>query len=272
MLEINNKMKENLCMDSINRRIEIFNILSKNKSVNIVDLANRFSVTTMTIRRDLKEFEKQGIASLYYGGATLNENGAIETSFSMRKPKQSNEKYYIAYEASRYIKDGDTVYIDGGSTCYYICKFLKNRKITILTNSIRAVEALKECNYVKTIIAPGEYSSIQEITLGYSTILFLKEHHVNKAFISATGINGNGELTMSNETEAQLKREILKISDIKVLLADHSKFNQKYFVAHGKISDFNILITDNHTDLTEINRISKKTRVVVVDINKSRKI
>ena len=255
-------------MDSSSRRIEIFNILSETKKVNVNDLADKFCVTTMTIRRDLKQLEKQGIVSLYYGGATLNENGSIETSFMMRKPKQANEKYYIAYKASKYIQDGDTVYIDGGSTCYYICNFLKNKNITVLTNSIRTVELLKECNNVKVILAPGEYSKVQEITVGYSTISFLLQHHVNKAFISTTGISIEEGLMMSDESEAQLKRKVLEIADTKILLVDHSKFNHKYFVNHGKLKDFDVVITDDKTSQKDINAIKQmgiKVDIVYLD-------
>ena len=244
-------------MNAHNRKNEIFELLTIYKKVSVNDLAKRFNVTTMTIRRDLNELETQGIVNLYYGGASLNEGNAIEKSFDLRESQESRIKYFIAYQASKYINDGDTIYIDGGSTCYNICHFLKNKKITVLTNSLRTVNLLKNCEDVKVIIAPGEYSKVQEIVASYATIEFISRYHLNKAFLSTSGIDLDNGVSIATEMEAQIKNKILQISDKKILLVDHTKFNQNFLVKHGMIDDFDIIITDNKIDEDSKNKLTK---------------
>ncbi len=77
---------------SAERRRRIYDILLDEKSVEVNELSKFFDVSTMTIRRDLAIFEKQGIVSTNYGGAQLNEGTAIEPSFSLKSGQMAEKK------------------------------------------------------------------------------------------------------------------------------------------------------------------------------------
>ena len=231
-------------MNAVNRRLEIFDILSREKEVVVVDLADRFGVTPMTIRRDLSILEKQGVITTYYGGASLNEGAASEPSFMLKNRNAQAEKMAIAYEASKLIKEGDSVYIDCGTTCYNIGRFLKNMRVTVLTNSLRIVETLADKDKIDIIIAPGVYSRISEAALSSSTIDFFQKHHVDKAFISSQGFDINNGASVPEEMDGKVKASILPICKEAILLADHTKFGLTFFSIHGLPSDYSLIITD----------------------------
>ena len=71
-------------MTTSQRRMRIFDIIQDNKSVEVNNLAKMFSVSTMTIRRDLAIFEKQGLITTNYGGAYLNQGTSMDASFSLK--------------------------------------------------------------------------------------------------------------------------------------------------------------------------------------------
>ena len=59
--------------DTSRRRERIVSMLKDKGSVQVPELAEMFDVSTVTIRKDLKFLDKQGIAMRAYGGAILND-------------------------------------------------------------------------------------------------------------------------------------------------------------------------------------------------------
>ncbi len=235
-------------MNATNRRLAIFDKLLNEKRVVVMNLAEEFNVTPMTIRRDLSVLEKQGVITTYYGGASLNEGAASEPSFMLKNKNAIDEKMAIAYEASKLINEGDSVYIDCGTTCYNIGRFLKNKKITVLTNSIRLIETIKEKDRIDIIVAPGVYSRIAEAALSSSTIEFFDKHHVDKAFVTSQGFDLVKGASVPEEMDGKVKASILPISKQSILLIDHTKFGQVFFSIHGLPTDYSMIITDEGVD------------------------
>ena len=231
-------------MSATKRRLDIFEKLKKEGKVVIADLAEEFKVTPMTIRRDLVILEKQGIVTTYYGGASLNEGAAIEPSFSMKNNNARDEKTAIAYEASKLINEGDTVYIDCGTTCYNISRFLKNMRMTVVTNSISLINALKDKDKISIAIAPGMYSRVSEGALSSTTIEFFQKCNVDKAFVATQGFDITTGASVPEEMDGKVKSSVLPMSEKVILLVDHTKFGQKYFSIHGAPSDYDMIITD----------------------------
>ncbi|MEG1445999.1 MAG: DeoR family transcriptional regulator [Ruthenibacterium sp.] len=61
-------------MFSEERRDEILQILKRQKSVNVKELAANLFVTPITIRRDLAALEHDGVVRRSHGGAILIES------------------------------------------------------------------------------------------------------------------------------------------------------------------------------------------------------
>ena len=235
-------------MNATNRRLAIFDKLLNEKRVVVMNLAEEFNVTPMTIRRDLSVLEKQGVITTYYGGASLNEGAASEPSFMLKNKNAIDEKMAIAYEASKLINEGESIYIDCGTTCYNIGRFMKNKKMTVMTNSIRLIETIKEKDKIDIIVAPGVYSRVAEASLSSSTIEFFEQHHVDKAFVTSQGFDIIKGASVPEEMDGKVKASILPISDETILLIDHSKFGQVFFSIHGLPNDFSLIITDEGVD------------------------
>ena len=235
-------------MNATNRRLAIFDKLLNEKRVVVMSLAEEFNVTPMTIRRDLSVLEKQGVITTYYGGASLNEGAASEPSFMLKNKNALDEKMAIAYQASKLVNEGDSIYIDCGTTCYNIGRFLKNKKMTVLTNSIRSIETIQDKENIDIIIAPGVYSRLTEATLSSSTIEFFNSHHVDKAFITSQGFDIVRGASVPTEMDGKVKEAVQQISKEKILLIDHTKFGQVFFSVHGLPGDYDMVITDEGID------------------------
>ena len=103
-------------MNATERRAEIFNLLQKDGSADLNELAEKLAVSSMTVRRDLQIFEHQGLVTIDYGRAYLDRNVSHEPSFTVKAGHMVNEKLRIGKAAADMVEDGDTILIDCGTT------------------------------------------------------------------------------------------------------------------------------------------------------------
>ena len=231
-------------MKSTERRLEIFELLKEKKIVSVLDLANYYQVSNMTIRRDLAKLEAQGILTTHYGGASLNEGVSSEPSFHLKSQHSQKDKEQIALEASYLVNDGDSIFIDCGTTTLELIRYIQNKRITIITNSWKVLSEIKDFSKIKVIMACGEYDPISEGAISSSTISFIENYTVDKAFISTQGVDDALNVSVPMDFDAQVKKSIYKCAKSKILLVDHTKFHQSYFAKHGNLKDFDVVITD----------------------------
>jgi DeoR family fructose operon transcriptional repressor len=243
-------------VNSAQRRMELFRILQNQITVEVNDLSERLGVSTMTIRRDLALFEKQGLVVTNYGGAYLLNNGAgIEPSFALKQGQMTEIKQFIAREAAELIGDGDTVVLDCGTTPLHILKFIQKKKITIITNSWPVVNFVQGNPKIKLILAPGEYNDITAGVISEMTIDFYRKFYADIVFISTQGFSLEHGATVPDMVDAYVKEAILKSAKKKVLMVDHSKIEKNYLVKHAETSDFDVIITDDQVEPGYIDKL-----------------
>ena len=103
-------------MNAIERKRYILDELQRNGSVVITDLAERIQVSSMTIRRDLNAMAEDGMVTLEHGGAVLNNGSLFECSISFKSEINAAEKKRIAAKCMEYINEGDSIFLDTGTT------------------------------------------------------------------------------------------------------------------------------------------------------------
>ena len=99
-------------MNGIKRKIAIYNLLLEQQSIEVNELAALFAVTPQTIRRDLAELNKMGVAEVHYGGATLSSNPNAELIYSYKETQQLQHKELICQKAADLVNSNNVVAID----------------------------------------------------------------------------------------------------------------------------------------------------------------
>ena len=232
-------------MNTTQRRYEIYEKLKKDKTVQVSELAKVYSVSLMTIRRDLDSLENQGLAIKSYGGATLNESSSTEPSFEIKEGMSQSDKKEIAIYASTLIQDGDSIYLDCGTTCLELFKRIHHKKITIFTNFWKILQYIDRNTKAKIIMAPGVYNPVTQAALSESTIQFFQNYYIDKAFISVLGLDLDYGVSIPSMSDALVKKAILDSSNKKICMVDHTKFHKKYMSRIANIDDFDMIITDD---------------------------
>ena len=109
----------------IDRRNMIIEYLEEHGSAKVEDLSKILDVTPMTIRRDLQYLEDNNIASRTFGGAVLKSGLTAEVPYKSKIISYKEEKKKIAKYSASFVKNGQILILDSGTTNMEIARLLK---------------------------------------------------------------------------------------------------------------------------------------------------
>ncbi|MBQ6597674.1 MAG: DeoR/GlpR transcriptional regulator [Lentisphaeria bacterium] len=211
----------------------------------ISELSNELQVSEATVRRDLETLEKQGVIRRVYGGAELLRKRHTEPLYEEKASLHALEKARIAEAAVKFIQEGDTIFLDGGSTVLEMARRLPSlRDLTVVTNSLMAAAELMEKNF-HLILVGGAFRSLSRTLVGPLTSKILESLTISKAFLGTIGLEAERGISTTDPNEAYTKELVMKRSDKVFLLADSSKFGVSSFVFSGDAGDIDVLVTDS---------------------------
>ena len=231
-------------MFAIERQNRIKEILYKEKRVDVFELSKLFSVTEVTIRRDLDKLEQEGFLIKTYGGAVLNEEVSHNSFTQLSEDTVLEEKRMIGRIASQMIEPGEAIYLGPGSTCLEIARNIKEKRVTVVTNDILIAYDLKDITGIKVIVTGGDLIQSTSILVGGFALQALSGIYINKAFIGVKGINFDSGYTVDSYEEVMVIQEVKKISNEIITVADYTKFNHTAFARLGELGMAKKVITN----------------------------
>ncbi|MBS4194240.1 DeoR/GlpR family DNA-binding transcription regulator [Lederbergia citri] len=245
------------------RHKKIIEIVNNRLSIRVSELSEIFSVTEETIRRDLEKLESEGKLQRSHGGAVSIQESNSEIHFSERVITNVPEKKAIAKEAADQVNNGDRIILDASTTAWYMAKELPNIPLTVVTNSIKVVMELSKKEKIEVISTGGKLLSRSLSFVGPLAEQSISNYHVDKAFISCTGVHFEDGLSDSNELQALIKKQMMMRSELVYLMADSSKFGKRSFSQIYPIQEVDVVITDKKIDPLEKNMLEENNITVV---------
>jgi DeoR/GlpR family transcriptional regulator of sugar metabolism len=240
------------------RQLQLIDILRHDPAVLVSGLARKFNVSESTIRRDLIDLEKIGIVRRVHGGAILEDHLAQEPPFEIREITQREEKALVGKAAASIVKDGMTIFIDGGTTTPFIVPYLKGReKLTVVTVGLNVVYELVSFPSITTIQLGGELHIETQTFAGPLSIQTLETCGLSfdLAFISAVGVSAEYGATNQILDRVPQKQEAIKLSRKVAIVVDGSKLGQVALAHIVSMHDVDVLITDPSSPIEELNVI-----------------
>ncbi|RYU97281.1 DeoR/GlpR family DNA-binding transcription regulator [Emticicia agri] len=216
-------------------------------SADVKELAVLLKTSEITIRRDLAVLAEKGLIFRTHGGAMKLSLSYDPIDFVNKSAVRGEQKDYICQIAASYIKEGEVIFLDCGSTVYRICPFIRNMRIKVVTNSIPIVNALLNST-VSLNFAGGEIDMERQASHGYIAVEHFASYRADKAFLGVDGISLANGLSASSEKEAEISTAIAKYSKETFLLCDSSKFEKDKYLPFATLDMADYLITDNGAD------------------------
>ncbi|MGR6645974.1 transcriptional repressor AgaR [Avibacterium paragallinarum] len=254
---------------AIERRMEIVAIVNKNSSARLEDLAEAFSVSTVTIRQDLNFLEKNGYIIRSHGGAIPNKGMIAELSNSEKRNRYSGEKSKIAEAALKLIHDNDIIILDSGTTTKEIASALKKsplKNIVVMTNSLDVAYELSDSDNTDVLMTGGKLRKNAMSFSGPQADASLANYCFSKVFLGVDGFDIQAGITTHNEQEANLNRIMCEISNQVIAVTDSSKFGKKSCHVIRKFADIDVLITDSGISPEYLTALQENNiEVIIVD-------
>lgn len=213
--------------------------------VNIPELIEEFKLSESTIRRYVDVLEEKGSIIKEYGRILAKPNDSL-LGVQVRKNTAKEEKIAIAEIANDFIKDGDVIFIDSGTTHLPLINLLQQKEdVTVVTNNLTfATDALELDHPFQLLVVPGIINKNTYSLTGSSTLNFLNQFLFDHALFTCSGLSVQQGASNRTKPEGVVKQFVQSVSMNNMLLCDSSKFEQSFSYSFGAISDFDIIISE----------------------------
>ena len=233
--------------DDLGQRKElILDWLERDGRVHVAQLAESCAVSEVTIRKDLQELESLSLLKRVHGGAIVAKRSKYNLSLGDKIGRLSASKLAIATAALAYIRDGDTLILDAGSTTLALARLLRGRLrgLTIVTNSLPVIAELSHGGDFELISLGGVVREHSLAMIGPLTVAGLSRLHADIAFLGATGLTLERGVCTPNIIEAETKAAMVEAATERIALVDHSKIGQASLAPFASLAKLHRLVTD----------------------------
>ncbi len=229
------------------RRQEILTIVQREGRALVVELAQRFSTSAITIRKDLEFLQGRGLIQRTHGGALpVRSNNLADPSLQDKEKQHQREKLRIASAAVRMVKEGQCVILDSGSTTTAIARALRDfRELTVITNAVNIAAELAGTS-IDVILTGGTLRKNSFSLVGPQAEDTLREINADVLFLGVDGFDARVGLTTPNVLEARVNRLMAHAARKVVAVCDSSKFGKRSLAVIVPPDAIHEVITDKH--------------------------
>jgi DeoR/GlpR family transcriptional regulator of sugar metabolism len=206
------------------RRQLILEMVRANGAVSLRELARVVQTSEVTVRRDVRALEGEGLLDRRHGGAVLPGGLTREAGFPQKSLAAAAEKTAIADLAAGLVEEGEAVVVGAGTTTQELARRLARVPgLTVVTNSLLVAQALAHANRVEVVMTGGTLRGADYALVGSGAEQSLQGLRVSRAFVSGSGLTAERGLSTSNMLSASVDRALVQAANEVVVLADHTK-------------------------------------------------
>jgi DeoR/GlpR family transcriptional regulator of sugar metabolism len=227
------------------RRELILHEVRNGRGAGVVDLAQQFEVSEMTVRRDLAQLAREGRLKRVRGGAMTDDG---EPPFARIAVEASDAKSRIGRAAAGLLAEEQTVMVDIGTTTLALARHLHGRRLTVITSNLAVVEELLPDPEIELVVLGGIVRRNYRSLVGVLAEDALRQLSADVAFIGASGIRQDLSVMDSTIVEVPIKRAMIANAERTVLLADSRKFEMRGSVRVCGPDELHAVVTDATAD------------------------
>ncbi len=241
-------------MSKTERLGRILELLARDGTVTVGDLAAELAVSQATVRRDLQALGEQRLLERSHGGAVAH--GTAHELPVRYRTGRSEEKRRIARAAAELVADGDAIAFTGGTTTTEVARTLAARQdLTVITNALNIAVELAVRPNLKLIVTGGVARSASYELVGTLADATLRGLNVDLAFVGVDGVDAERGLTTQNEVEAATNRALMARAKRTIVVADASKLGRVALAQIAGVAAAEQLITNTGADAEQVQRL-----------------
>lgn len=229
------------------RQAEILAMLERDGKVLVKELAEKFSVTEDSIRKDLSSLELDGKLKRTYGGAVTIEEKLQMTEANRRRISDVESKRKIAAAAIKLVQPQDLIFLDISTISIAIAQILEKSETNykILTNMVDVLVMLARNPKIQLCFAGGMINQSRD---GFSDVLnleFISKFRPDVAFIGAFGVDIKKNSLTSRDTAGGVnKARMIELSKTAYVMAEARKIGVEGTYSFAKLDKVDGIITE----------------------------
>ncbi len=251
------------------RQDRIAGFVDEHGRARVADLAARFGVSAVTIRKDLLALEATHRLVRAHGGAIGIDRSRPELAFDVRERLQADEKARIGAAAAALVEDGESIVMDASTTALSVARQLKTHgpwsQLTIITNGLRIAFELAGHPGITVLMLGGRVRWEAMSVVGQLGDGLFDRINVQKAFLGAAGFTVESGLADATEEEAQIKRSMVAAAREVIAIVDHTKWQRTAFATFCPTDAIGLILADDRAPtgmLEELRRRGADVRLV----------
>lgn len=227
------------------RQRAILEYMRTNETISVQKIVKEFYVSEATARRDLNALEQSGLIRRVFGGATLVIGSDRQIPLFVREREDEREKSRIGELASKLIKDGQILFIDGSSTAQFLLPYLGAfQDLVVITNGLKIAQELGDM-HIKVYSTGGLLMENSSVLIGEDAEHFVDGFNADICFLSCKGLSKEGKFTDTSYSETQLRKRFMANAATKVLLMTKNKMGKRYIHTLCSVNEVDHIITDD---------------------------
>ena len=234
-------------MSKEERFTHILTTIKKKGKVNLESLSSALNVSEDTVRRDIESLHNNGLLVKVRGGAiSLSKN---PLSFQDRTHFLSEEKNIVGLKAQQVIKNGQTIFMDGGSTvCAVAAHLPANASFRLITNNMALVPIISAFRHIELILLGGIYDRETAVTTGRQTCSEAAQYIADLYLMGTCALQPDFGISAVFQADGEVKQIMLKNAVQTYALGNHVNLNSTEYFKVCTLNEINGLITDLPTD------------------------
>jgi len=246
------------------RRDEITGHVNKVRTSRVEELAELFSVSAMTIHRDLDYLAKEGRLERIRGGARAITARLAERDVRLRRHLNAELKSQLAATAAKLIERNSVIALDDSTTVGALGAHLEEREpSTVITHSLALMGAVSAMAHIDMVGLGGQYYAETDSFLGSIVVEQAQRLTADAVFVSTTAIKNNALLHPDAEA-ARTKRSLLQMGRRKILVVDSSKYESAGIYHVMNLSEFDDVVIDDQLDdalMTQLQQLGPRIHI-----------
>ena len=232
-------------MNQFERHAKIRGALAEKEFIGLQELCELLDASKATVRRDLMDFEHQGLLKRVHGGARAVSQVRDETlDFKFLSASSPEEKARIGKLAASLVEDGQTVILGGGSTVLEAARVLFDRPIQVVTNSLPVAQVLMDCRETEVTLTGGYLYPRLGIQIGPVCERMVRGVSADLAIMGIRGVTESG-LSDNNALVVESLRAMMKAAARVVIVADRTKFGRNAMIPVAGFAEIHQIISDS---------------------------
>ena len=244
-------------MFAAERRHAILELVRSSGPLSLRALAEAVDSSVVTVRRDLRALEEQGLLDRRRGGAAMPGALTQEPSYHQKTRTAAAHKAAIGELAASLVEDGDAIIVGAGTTTQELARHLtKKRDLTVVTNSLLVGEALARVPGFEVVMTGGSLRGSTFALVGGAAEQSLQGVRVRLAFLSGNGLTAERGLSTPNMLSSSVDRAIAAAAQQVVVLADHTKIGVETMFQTVATPQISHLVTDDEADPATVDSLA----------------